>query len=588
MWASGAQTVHLVLDPLTDLTAPRDNSHDLLMSRSGGGWWRLNVPDATPGTDYAYSIDGGRPLPDPRSQWQPYGIHGPSRTLDHSEFVWTDQAWQPPPLSAAVLYEIHVGTFTPHGTFESAIQKLDHLVQLGVTHIELMPVAEFPGERGWGYDGVDLFAPHHAYGGPEGLKRFVDVCHSRDIAVLLDVVYNHLGPDGNYLSAFGPYFTERYHTPWGQAVNLDGPGSMEVRRFLCDNARSWLRDYHLDGLRLDAIHAIFDSSAVHFLEQLANEIYDLETEAGRHFDLIAENDLNDPRVVTSKEAGGYGLDAQWNDDFHHALHSVLTGEQIGYYSDFGKLEDLAASLKNVYVYGGRYSEYRKRIQGRHVCDLPAHRFVGFLQNHDQVGNRARGDRASQLLSIRMLKIGATLVLCAPFVPLLFQGEEFGADTPFLYFTDHRDPALAAAVSKGRREEFASFGWNPEEIPDPQDRCSFESSKLEWGQIEQHPHDDILHWYRCMIVLRRSHPALQDGSLDRLDVDYSESDSWLTLYRQSIAVVCNLSGERLSLSLRFAGEPVLASDPNFKMQGNVVEMPAETVLIIEQTAKRAVS
>jgi maltooligosyltrehalose trehalohydrolase len=578
VWAPDAQRVHLVLN----------GSGKLPLNRADGGWWRLNVPDAPAGTDYQYSIDEGKPLPDPRSPWQPQGVHGPSRTLDHSAFAWTDQSWQAPPLSAAIIYELHVGTVTPEGTFESAIHRLDHLTHLGVTHIELMPVAEFPGERGWGYDGVDLFAPHHAYGGPVGLKRLVDACHSRGLAVLLDVVYNHLGPDGNYLGAFGPYFSDRYHTPWGPAVNLDGPGSMEVRRFFCDNARSWLRDYHFDGLRLDAIHAIFDSSAFHFLEQLATEVRDLETETGRRYALIAENDLNDPRAVTSPESGGYGLDAQWNDDFHHALHSVLTGERDGYYSDFGKLEDLAASFQNVFVYAGRYSEYRHKMQGRLVRNLPATRFIGFLQNHDQVGNRAKGDRSNQLMSIRMLKIGAALVLCSPFVPLLFQGEEFGAATPFLYFTDHHDPALAAAVSKGRREEFASFGWKAEDVPDPQDPSSFESSKLDWRQTEQHPHDEILHWYRCMIALRKSHAALQDGALDHLHVEYSESDSWLMLYRQSIAVICNLSGERRPVSLRFTGKPLLAADPNFTMHGNVVEMPAESVLIIEQSAGRPVS
>jgi maltooligosyltrehalose trehalohydrolase len=584
VWAPSAQTVHLILEPGPDLVASPATTHRLPLNQERRGWWQVNAPQVTQEMDYAYAIDGGKPVPDPRSPWQPYGVHGPSRTLDHAAFPWSDQRWQPPPLSAAIFYELHAGTFTPEGTFESGIAQLEHLVRLGVTHVELMPVAEFPGDRGWGYDGVDLFAPHHAYGGPQSLKRFVDACHSRGLAVFLDVVYNHLGPDGNYLSFFGPYFTDKHHTPWGPAVNLDGPGSAEVRRFFCDNARMWLRDYHFDGLRLDAVHAIFDSSAIHFLEQLSVEIEDLESETGCHFDLIAEDDLNDPRVVTSREAGGYGLDAQWNDDFHHALHTVLTGEHIGYYSDFGKLADLAKVLKSVYVYDGRESEYRQRTQGRQVRDLSAHRFVGFLQNHDQVGNRAKGDRTSQLLSVRQQKIGAALVLCAPFLPLLFQGEEFGAATPFLYFTDHRDPELATAVAKGRREEFASFGWKPEEVPDPQELCSFESSKLDWNQIQAQPHEELFRWFRNVISLRRSIPALRDGSLGRVNVDFSENESWLTLYRGPVAIVCNFSGRRQSIPLKFPALLLLASDPTFTMLENEVEMPAESVLIVEQTGE----
>jgi maltooligosyltrehalose trehalohydrolase len=476
---------------------------------------------------------------------------------------------------------MHVGTFTPVGTFEGAIQKLEHLVRLGVTHVEVMPVAEFPGDRGWGYDGVDLFAPHHAFGGPEGLKRLVDACHSQGLAVLLDVVYNHLGPDGNYLGSFGPYFTDRYHTPWGKAVNLDGPGSTEVRRFFCDNARMWLRDYHFDGLRLDAIHAMFDSSATHFLEQLSVEIELLSSQTGRHFDLIAENDLNDPRIVARREAGGYGLDAQWNDDFHHALHSVLTAERLGYYADFGKRADLAKALKRVYVYDGCESSYRQRVHGRPVRNVSAHRFVGFLQNHDQVGNRARGDRASHLLSVRQQKIGAALVLCAPFLPMLFQGEEFGASTPFLYFTDHCDPELAAAVSKGRREEFATFGWEPDTVPDPQEPSSFEASRLDWRQMHQAPHEELLRWHETLISLRRNTPALQDGRLDSIDVELNEADSWLVLYRQSVALVCNFSGRRLSLHLKFAARTLLASDPDCTAHENAVDIAGESVLIVEK-------
>jgi maltooligosyltrehalose trehalohydrolase len=572
VWAPAAQTVHLVLNSV--------RAEGLPLNQREGGWWHLRVPDVPPGTDYSYRVDGGKPLPDPRSPWQPNGVHGASRTLDHSAFAWSDHRWQSPPLSTAIFYELHVGTFTPNGTFDSAIDKLADLVALGVTHVELMPVAEFPGERGWGYDGVDLFAPHHAYGGPEGLKRFVDACHSNGLAVVLDVVYNHLGPDGNYLGHFGPYFTDKYHTPWGSAVNLDGPGSTEVRRFFCDNARMWLRDYHFDALRLDAVHAILDSSAIHFLEQLAAEIVELQSETGRYFALIEENDLNDPRGVTSREAGGYGLDAQWNDDFHHALHTVLTGEHVGYYSDFGKLEHLAAALKNVYVYDGRESSYRQRTQGRRIRGLSAHRFVGFLQNHDQVGNRAKGDRSSRLLSIRQLKIGAALVLCAPFLPLLFQGEEFGASSPFLYFTDHRDPELAAAVSKGRRAEFASFGWNPEEVPDPQDIHSFESSKLDWSEAQHQPHEELLAWHRTMISLRRSMPAFRDGSLDHVSIEFSEADHWLALYRQSVVILCNFSGRPLSATLKFPVRLLLASDASVASHGNAAELPGESVAIFQ--------
>jgi maltooligosyltrehalose trehalohydrolase len=570
VWAPAAQSVDLHV-----------GGERLPMTREERGWWRLSVPADRPEADYSYSIDNGPPLPDPRSPWQPHGVHGASRTVDHSAFGWTDQRWQTPPLSTAVIYELHIGTFTPIGTFESAIEKLEHLTRLGVTHVELMPIAEFPGKRGWGYDGVDLFAPHRAYGGPLGLKRLVDACHAYGLAVLLDVVYNHLGPDGNYLAQFGPYFNPNYGTPWGPALNMDGPGSIEVRRFLCDNARMWLRDYHFDGLRLDAIHAIFDASALHFLEQLSNEIKNLGTETGRRYDLIAENDLNDPRVVTSIDGGGYGLAAQWNDDFHHALHAALTGERLGYYADFGKLEHIAKALKSVYVYDGCESRFRQRTQGRMVQGLSAHRFVGFLQNHDQVGNRAKGDRSGRLLSIHQLKIGAALVLCAPFVPLLFQGEEFGASSPFLYFTDHGDPELAAAVSKGRRQEFAQFGWDPEDIPDPQEPSSFEASKLDWSELEHHPHEELLRWYRTLIALRQSTPGLRDGSLERIEVEFNELERWLVLYRRPIAVVCNFADRRLRLALKYACRPILSSDPTAALHDHAVDLAGESVVILEE-------
>ncbi|HLH44981.1 MAG TPA: malto-oligosyltrehalose trehalohydrolase [Bryobacteraceae bacterium] len=529
VWAPRAQTVDLHV-----------GGQARAMTRDDGGWWSAEVAGAAHGADYAFALDGGGPLPDPRSPWQPFGVHGFSRLLDHSRFPWTDSGWRPPPLASGIIYELHIGTFTPHGTFDSAIERLGHLKRLGVTHVELMPVAEFSGNWGWGYDGVDLYAPHHAYGGPDALKRFIDACHACGLAALLDVVYNHLGPAGNYLGRFGPYFSERSAGLWGQAVNLDGPGSDEVRRFLCDNALMWLRDYHFDGLRLDAVHAIFDASALHFLEQLAGEVKELEAALGRQLALIAESDLNDPRLVTPREAGGYGLDAQWNDDFHHALHAVLTGERNGYYADFGSLADLAYALQNAFVYDGRFSVFRKRRHGRKPEGLPGWRFVGFLQNHDQVGNRAKGERSSQMMSLAQLKTGAALVLCSAFIPLLFQGEEYGATTPFLYFTNH-DEDLGRSVSEGRRREFAAFGWNPAEIPDPQDPATFQRSKLDWKEMEREPHAGILEWHRRLIELRKSAPELTDGRLDRVRVEFCEDAKKLTLCRGRVAVACNFSG-----------------------------------------------
>jgi maltooligosyltrehalose trehalohydrolase len=449
-----------------------------------------------------------------------------------------------------------------------------------VTHVELMPVAQFPGGHGWGYDGVDLFAPHAAYGGPDGLKRLIDACHGRGLAVLLDVVYNHLGPAGNYLERFGPYFTDRYQTPWGRAVNLDGPGSDEVRRFFCDNALAWLRDYHADGLRLDAVHAIVDTSAVHFLEQLAAEVADLGARLGRHFVLIAESDLNDPRIVRGHDVGGYGLDAQWSDDFHHALHAALTGERGGYYADFGRLADVAKALGSAYVYDGCASAFRGRRHGRPATGLPGERFLGYLQTHDQIGNRAQGERTSHLLSPGLLKIGAALVLLGPFVPMLFQGEEWAASTPFLYFTDHEDPALARAVSEGRRHEFQAFGWDPAEVPDPQAAETFRRSKLDWSEPGREPHRALLHWHAALVRLRREH-GLAAGRLDRVRVRHDEADRWLVLEREGVTVACNLASraQRVPLADGAAGVVVLASDGDVKAGSGAVDLPAESVAVL---------
>jgi maltooligosyltrehalose trehalohydrolase len=511
------------------------------------GWYELVVDEASAGTDYAFAVDGGPPLPDPRSPWQPAGVHGPSRTVDHAAFGWTDGGWRGIELPNAVLYELHVGTFTAEGTFDAVIDKLDHLVDLGVSAIELLPVAQFPGSRGWGYDGVDLYAPHESYGGPEGLKRLVDACHGRGLGVVIDVVYNHLGPAGNYLSSFGPYFTDRYATPWGQAVNLDGADSDEVRRFFIDNALMWLRDYHCDGLRLDAVHAIVDTSALHLLEEVAVEVEGLAAEVDRSLWVIAESDLNDPRLVWRREEGGYGMDAQWSDDFHHALHATLTGETSGYYEDFGSLADVGAALERAFVYDGRYSSHRRRRHGRSASGVPRWRFLGYLQNHDQVGNRAVGERSSHLMSTERLKIGAALVLLSPFVPMLFQGEEWGASTPFQYFTDHEDPELGKAVSEGRRREFAAFGWDPEAVPDPQDPATFERSKLDWSELDRQPHAELLRWHKDLIALRRRLLSVDGGATAPVRVELDEEAGWIVLDRGQVRLAANVGKDPVEVT-----------------------------------------
>ena len=489
--------------------APRPRAVELLlhdervpMLRRDDGWWVAEVDGVGHGTRYGFSLDGGPLRPDPRSEHQPDGIDGPSVLVDHSRYEWHDEHWSGVDLADAVLYELHVGTFSAAGTFDGAIEHLPHLAALGVDAVELLPVAEFSGERGWGYDGVGLFAVHHAYGGPEGLKRFVDACHGHGLAVVMDVVYNHLGPVGNHLAELGPYFTDRHTTPWGDAINLDGPGSEEVRAFVLDNARFWLRDHHCDGLRLDAVHAIVDDSPVHILRELREVAGALAEELGRRLFVVAESDANDRRLVMPVEEGGYGLDAVWSDDWHHALHVALTGEADGYYVDHDEDGALAKALRQAWVLDGTWSRHRGGEHGSSPSGLPPERFVVCAQNHDQVGNRATGDRSSALMGPGRLRIAAALLLTSPFVPLLFQGEEWGATNPFLYFTDHRDPELGAAVRDGRRREFAAFGWDPATIPDPQDLATFERSRLDWEEPAASPHRDLLAWHRMLIDLRR--------------------------------------------------------------------------------------
>ncbi len=552
------------------------------MTRLADGWWEATVAAAGPGCDYGFVLDGEGPFPDPRSPWQPRGVHGLSRRVDHGAFAWSDAGFRARPLSEAVVYELHLGTFTPEGTFAAAVARLDHLVELGITHVQLMPVNEFNGPRGWGYDGVDLFAPHHAYGSPDDLKRLVNACHVRGLAVLLDVVYNHLGPSGNYLGRFAPYFTPRYHTPWGEAVNVDGPDSDEVRAFFCANARQWLRDYHCDGLRLDAVHALLDTRAVTFLEELGVEVRRLSAELGRPLVLIPESDLNDPRLLWPPERGGLGLEAQWSDDFHHALHAALTGERAGYYQDFGALGDLAKALAQAYVYDGRPSVHRRRRHGRPPTGLGGHRFLAYAQNHDQIGNRAGGERLSQLVSPGRLKLAAALVLTSPFVPLLFQGEEWGARTPFLYFTAHPEPGLAKAVREGRRQEFAAFGWPPETIPDPQDPRTFARSQLDWSELAHPLHADLLDWHRRLLRLRQREPDLTDGRLDRVRTRCDEAQRWLVLERGRIVVACHFGDRRCALPLP-AGrwEVVLTSAPVTVLDPDSLTLPEAGVAVLRR-------
>ncbi|MFI2737520.1 malto-oligosyltrehalose trehalohydrolase [Streptomyces sp. NPDC018711] len=560
------------------------SAHPLDRDAERDGWWSGVVP-AGDGDRYGFSLDGGPVLPDPRSRRLPDGPDGLSAVVDHSAYAWRNGSPRLR-LRGAVLYELHVGTFTPEGTLDAAAARLGELAGLGVTHVELMPLCPFPGVRGWGYDGVAPWAVHEPYGGPEALKRFTDAAHGLGMGVVLDVVHNHLGPSGNHLPSFGPYFTDTHHTPWGASVNLDAPGSDEVRAYFLGSALAWLRDYRIDGLRLDAVHALADTRALTFLEELSSAVDELAKEQGRQHFLIAESDLADPRTTTPRTLGGLGVHAQWNDDFHHALHTALTGESQGYYADFARapMAALAKTLTRVFFHDGTYSSFRGRHHGRPVDRerTPAHRFLGYAQTHDQIGNRALGDRLSASLSPGLLACAATLVLTGPSVPMLFMGEEWGASTPWMYFTDHTDPELAEAVRRGRKREFAAHGWSEDEVPDPQEPATRDRSVLDRSERERDPHRRLLAWHRQLIALRRTLPDLTDPDLGGVKVAFDEEARWLVFRRGDLRVAVNLGGEPAVIPLGSNGrDRVLASwDPvDAPAADGLLRLPGESAIVL---------
>jgi len=520
VWAPRAAKVEV------HLVGPEDRYVPL--SPAGRGYHHGRLDGVSPGSRYFYRLDGKVERPDPASRHQPEDVHGPSQVVD-PDFPWEDQDWFGLPLKDFIIYELHVGAFTPAGTFEAVIPHLADLKELGVTAVEIMPVAQFSGSRNWGYDGVYPFAAQESYGGPQGLKRLVNACHRQGLAVLLDVVYNHLGPEGNYLRDFGPYFTDRCHTPWGEAINFDGPHSEEVRRYFIENALSWVSDYHFDGLRLDAVDRINDQSAQPFLFRLAQAVHARAESLNRRIYLMAECDLNDARFIRGPELGGLGLDVHWNDDFHHALHCLLTGEADGYYQDYGTVGHLAKAFTDGFIYTGEYSPYRQRCRGSASRDLPARRFLVFCQNHDQVGNRLYGDRLGKLVSFEAQKLAAGAVLLSPFIPLLFMGEEYGETAPFQYFVSHWDPNLIEAVRHGRQEEFAGFAWEGEP-PDPQGEETFQRSKLNRELRHEGKHRALYEFYRELIRLRQEQPVLAQLSNDNLAASSFEGHQVLLVRR----------------------------------------------------------
>ncbi len=543
VWAPQRKTVSLKIAAPEERLVP--------MERDDDGYWCVTVDNIEPETRYMYRLDDEVNRPDPASRWQPDSVHEPSAVYDHTSYSWKNKNFRPPSLAEQIQYELHVGTFTPEGTFDGVATRFAYLADLGINAIELMPVAQFPGDRNWGYDGVYPYAVQNTYGGPDRLKALIDAAHGAGLAVIMDVVYNHLGPEGNYLQEFGPYFTDKYKTPWGWAINLDGAHSDSVRDYFIENAIEWFRDFKVDALRLDAIHGMFDMSARPFLLELAERVAEYAEESGRQCDLIAESDLNDSRVIRPRSQNGYGLPAQWSDDFHHSLHTLLTGEDTGYYADFGAVDHLVKAMENGYVYDGLYSEYRRRSHGNSSTDCPAEQFIVFSQDHDQVGNRLKGDRLSTIVPFEALKLAAGAVLLGPNIPMLFMGEEYREEAPFLYFVSHGDENLINAVRKGRKEEFAAFGWD-EEPPDPQSEETFNQSKLDWTRVENEKSSALLNFYKALIRLRKEKPALSVLSKDTLEAAGDDESGLVAVRRfqgdNEILYIMNFDDEEASFSM----------------------------------------
>ncbi len=584
VWAPRARSIEVEL---------ADGSARASLERGDDDVFAGAMTAAAAGADYFYVVDGTKKRPDPVSRSQPHGVHGPSRVVDHAAFLWSDQRWAGLPLDELVLYELHVGSFTTGGTFEAIIDKLPHLQALGINAIELMPVAEFPGARNWGYDGVHLYAPQSSYGGPTGLKKLVDACHGAGIAVVLDVVYNHFGPEGNYAGDFAPFFSDRYRTPWGDAMNVDGPHSDGVRRHLIENALYWLTEYHVDGLRLDAVHGIFDSSARHFLEELQTRFRARAALLGRRAHLIAESDLNDARLLEPRERGGYGLDAQWSDDFHHAVRSAFIPEQRGYFEDFGRLADIEKAIVDGFVYDGRYSHHRKRVHGGSLGDRSGSQLVVYLQTHDQIANASNGQRIASLLDAELQKLAAVLLFVAPNVPMLFMGEEYGETAPFHYFINHGDEALVDAVVSGRRQEYEAQA-SEEGFADPSLEATFLATKLDWSRCEAPRHAALLSLYRDLIDLRRKTPALSNGRRALAGASSDENARWIVIQRgdpsgQIAAAVLNLSDREQAIPCVLApGTYTLALATDARRYGGEAAAPAQTALEAPGDGKVAVS